>query len=126
MLSRLAEAGYLDDRAFAEGHVKRRSASLGPMALSAELAARGIDRRLASAALQDFDRTAQVAAATRLAIRLSGHRPGAPPASFGGPAGYRELLASVGVKLVRRGFSEPVAREACRAVWSGPEAPPRP
>ena len=119
-LVRLSDLGYLDDRSFAEGHVRRRSASLGPLALSAELAARGIDRQAADAALDGFDRPAQVAAATLLARRLAGHTPpGARRAQFQGEAGYRELLGSVGAKLLRRGFSIGVAREACQAVWEG-------
>jgi regulatory protein len=117
VLTRLTQAGYLDDRAFAEGHVRRRSSSRGPMALSAELAARGVDRRVSSAALTGFDRAAQVEAATRLAARFRGHAI---------QAGYRELLDSVGAKLLRRGFPEAVAREACRAVWAGTQAPPKP
>lgn len=110
VVRRLAASGYLDDAAFAEGHVKRRSAALGPLALAAELGARGVDRRHSDAALAGFDRAAQVAAATRLAARLAGNGP---------PAGYRELLESVGVKLLRRGYSQGVAREACRALWLG-------
>ncbi len=110
VVRRLTESGYLDDSAFAAGHVRRRSPSRGPLALAAELAARGIDRRLSDAAVAGFDRAAQLAAATRLAGRLAGSRR---------PAGYRELVASVGAKLLRRGFSQGVAREACRAVWTG-------
>jgi hypothetical protein len=34
-------------------------------------------------------------------------------------AGYQELLHSVGVKLMRRGFAMKVARAACEAVWTG-------
>lgn len=109
-MARLERQGYVDDAAFAVGHVRRRAVSLGPLALSAELAARGVDRGLADAAVAGFDRAAQLAAATKLAERLSGARP---------PAGYRELLDSVGPKLLRRGYSQGVAREACRAVWSG-------
>ncbi len=109
-MARLAELGYLDDASFAEGHVRRRSRSLGPLALSAELAQRGVDRRLAAAALEGLDRPAQVAAATRLASRLVARRR---------PPGYRELLDSVGAKLLRRGYSMGVAREACLAVWEG-------
>ena len=109
-LRRLVQAGYLDDLAFAESHVRRRSALRGPLALAAELAARGVDRRLSDSALQGFDRTAQVAAATRLAARMVGHKR---------LAGYQELLGSVGAKLMRRGFPEGVAREACQAVWTG-------
>jgi regulatory protein len=107
---RLVDRGYLDDASFAAGHVRRRSATLGPLALAAELTARGVDRRVAGAALEGFDRTAQVAAATRLAERLCAARR---------PAGYQQLLDSVGPKLLRRGYSMGVAREACRAVWEG-------
>ncbi len=109
-VARLTERGYLDDATFAAGHVRRRSVTLGPLALSAELSARGVDRRVADAALEGFDRPAQVAAATALAGRLAARRR---------PPGYRELLDSVGAKLLRRGFSITVAQEACRAVWLG-------
>jgi regulatory protein len=114
-LARLGELGYLDDAAFAAAHVRRRSAGRGPLALSAELAARGVDRRASGRALAAFDHTAQVASATRLAERLCGRNR---------PAGYGELLDSVGAKLLRRGFSPGVAREACWAVWAGREAAP--
>jgi len=109
-VARLGELGYLDDRAFAEGHVRRRSAARGPLALSAELAARGVDRRLAGAALDGFDAEGQLASATRLAERLFGQK------AF---PGYREMLGSVGAKLLRRGFSPGIVRAACNAVWKG-------
>jgi regulatory protein len=114
-LARLDELGYVDDAAFATGHVRRRSSSRGPMALKAELAARGIDRQAAGHALAGFDRAAQVASATRLAERLCGRTL---------PAGYGELLDTVGAKLLRRGFSSGVAREACWALWAGREEIP--
>jgi len=114
-LVRLAELGYVDDAAFAESHVRRRSSSRGPLALTAELAARGVDRHAAGPALAGFDRAAQVASATGLAERLYGRSR---------PAGYGELLDSVGAKLLRRGFSPGVAREACWAVWAGREHRP--
>jgi regulatory protein len=116
-LRRLAELGYVDDASFAAGHIRRRSASLGPMALSAELAARGVDKHTAGAALRAFDRDAQLAAATRLAERLCGRNR---------PAGYGELLDTVGVKLLRRGFPQAVARDACRAVWARATGAPNP
>ena len=74
-MARLDELGYLDDRSFAEGLVRRRGAIRGPMALSAELAARGVDRDQADAALAGFDRDAQLASATRLAERLYAKQP---------------------------------------------------
>jgi regulatory protein len=109
-VARLAELGLQDDRAFAESHVRRRSRSLGPLALSAELSARGIDRRLADAAMAHFTRDEQVASATGLAERLCARKPYAT---------YRALLDSVGPKLMRRGFSMAVARAACEAAWRG-------
>jgi regulatory protein len=116
-VARLVELRYLDDRLFAEGHVRRRSATRGPLALSAELAARGVDRSLADQAVRDFDPEAQLAAATRLVEGLAGRK------SF---PGYRELLNSAGAKLFRRGFAPGIVRTACRAVWerttTNPEA----
>jgi len=107
---RLAEMGYLDDAAFARGLVRRRSGSRGALALSAELAAKGIDREGTAAALAGLDEDAQLAAATRLAERLYAARPS---------PGYREMLDSVGAKLARRGFPAGVVRAACRAVLAG-------
>lgn len=111
-VARLLEMGLLDDSSFAVGHVRRRSSSLGPLALSAELAVRGIERSTAGAALEQFDRAAQLASAERLGRRLAGSR------SY---AGYKELLDRVGPKLVRRGFAPAIARLACDALWSGTE-----
>lgn len=114
-VDRLVELGYLDDRSFAEGHVRRRKAGLGPLALSAELSARGVDRQVADGALAGFDVEAQLVSATRLAERLYARK---------AHAGYREMLDAIGPKLLRRGFSAGVARAACRAVWSGTLPPP--
>ena len=112
-VARLLEMGLLDDGSFAAGHVRRRSTSVGPLALSAELASRGVERSTAAAALDRFDRSAQLASAERLGRRLAGTR------SY---AGYKELLDRVGPKLVRRGFSPGIARLACDALWSGTES----
>jgi regulatory protein len=107
---RLTELGYLNDRAFAEGHVRRRSSGLGRLALSAELAARGVDREVADAALGDLDAERQLASASRLAERLFGRK------TF---SSFHEMLDSVGPKLLRRGFPPGIVRAACRAVWNG-------
>jgi regulatory protein len=107
---RLHELGYLNDSTFAEGLVRYRSASRGPRALSAELAARGVDRAQADAAVAAFDTDAQLASATVLAERLYARRP---------VSGYREMLDSVGSKLMRRGFSATTVRAACRTVLAG-------
>jgi regulatory protein len=112
---RLQELGYLNDRSFAEGLVRYRSASRGPRALSAELAARGIDRAQADAVVAGFDPEAQLAVATRLAERLYARKPA---------GGYREMLNSVGTKLMRRGFSSTIVRAACQKVLSGASVEP--
>ena len=114
-LTRLGELGYLDDRAFAAGLVRRRAASRGPMALSAELAQRGVSRDLADSAVAGFDTSMQLAAAVRLIERLYGSRQ---------IEGYREVLDHVGSKLQRRGFSSAIVRAACRAVSAGTRQEP--
>ncbi|MEO8745605.1 MAG: RecX family transcriptional regulator [Candidatus Dormiibacterota bacterium] len=114
-LSRLVELGYLDDKAFAAGHVRRRGGVRGPLALSAELAARGVDRAEADAALAAFDQEAQLASATYLAERLCARKL---------VGGYREMLDQVGSKLVRRGFSPAIVRAACQAVLAGTSTQP--
>jgi regulatory protein len=118
-LDRLTELGYLDDAAFARALVRRRSAGRGPAALAAELTSKGIGRDGVAAALADFDPDSQLAAATRLAERLYADNP---------VPGYREMLDRIGAKLIRRGYSGSVVREACRTVLaaagSGPEGTP--
>jgi len=106
---RLKELGYMDDAAFASGLVRRRSSNRGPLALSAELAGKGIDRSLAEAALALFDPGAQLEAATRIAERLY---------AAGPRLGYREALDRIGSKLARRGYPAGIIRQACRTVLS--------
>lgn len=108
-LGRLHELGYVDDSSFAEGHVRRRSASRGPLAIAAELAARGVRREVAGEALTRLDREVQMSAAARLVRRSVGARR---------PASYEELLHFAGPKLLRRGFSHAVAFAACQEFWA--------
>jgi regulatory protein len=115
-LKRLEELGYLDDQSFARSFVRRRGSIRGPRALSAELAARGVDRAQVDAAVSEFGEAEQLAAATQIAERLYARRPW---------PGYREILDQVGSKLVRRGFSVSVARAACHTLLVGhPDRPP--
>ena len=113
-LRRLQELGYLDDQAFARSFVRRRGSVRGPRALSAELAARGVERLEVDTALADFGEAEQVAAATRIAERLYARKP------F---QSHREILDEIGTKLVRRGFSVAVARAACRTILAGRSDP---
>jgi regulatory protein len=106
-MGRLEELGYLDDQSFAHAFVRRRGSVRGPRALSAELAARGVDRAHVDSAVAEFGEAEQLAAATQIAERLYARKPS---------PGYRELLDEVGAKLVRRGFSVSVARAACHTL----------
>jgi regulatory protein len=115
-LKRLEELGYLDDQSFARSFVRRRGSVRGPRALSAELAARGVDRAQVDTALAEFGEAGQLAAAIQIAERLYARKPS---------PGYREILDQVGAKLVQRGFSVSVARAACRTVLAG-HSDPRP
>jgi regulatory protein len=114
-MGRLAELGYLDDAAFAQALVRRRSASRGSAALAAELGAKGISRDGVAAALNELGVDAQLEAATRLAERLYANKP---------VPGYKEMLDRIGSKLARRGYSGTVVREACRAVLAGASGSP--
>ena len=105
-MARLTEMGYLDDAAFARGLVRRRSSTRGSIAVSAELAAKGIDRQGTAKALAELDAESQLASAMLLAERMYPR----------GNVVYREMLDRVGVKLLRRGFPAGIVRAACRAV----------
>jgi regulatory protein len=106
-MTRLEELGYLDDQSFARSFVRRRGSVRGPRALSAELAARGVDRAQVDTAVAEFGEAEQLAAATQIAERLYARKPS---------PGYREILDEVGTKLVRRGFSVSVAKAACHTL----------
>ena len=106
-MARLLELGYLNDQDFARGLVRRRGALRGPLALSRELASKGVSRAEAELAVAEFDSEAQLLSATRLAERLYARRPG---------IGYREMLDGIGTKLLKRGFSATIVRAACRSV----------
>ena len=114
-MARLVELGYLNDPSFARGLVRNRSEVRGPRAISAELAAKGVDRADADAAVAEFDPEAQLASATRLAERLYARK---------AVTGYKEMLDRIGTKLLRRGFPAPIVRAACHSVLSGASQPP--
>jgi len=111
-MARLDELGYLNDQAYAESLVRRRAGTRGAMAMASELAAKGIDRRVSGEALAGLEPEAQLASAVRLATRLRGSRE---------VSGYRDLLNSVGPKLMRRGFSTGIIQSACRALLAASE-----
>ncbi len=104
-LERLRGSGYLDDAAYARGLISRRSSSRGARAIAAELAAKGVDREAARAALGGLEATDQLEAAVEVARRMLRTAPGGQPD-----------LQRVGARLLRRGFSVEVARAALRRL----------
>ena len=113
-LKRLEELGYLNDGAFARSFVRRRGSARGPRALSAELAARGVDRAEVDTALAGYGPAEELATATRIAERLYATKP---------VYSRQEMLDGIGTKLIRRGFSMGVARAACMSVLAGAASP---
>jgi SOS response regulatory protein OraA/RecX len=114
-MQRITELYLVDDQAFARSYVRRRASVRGPLAIAAELAARGIDRAASEAALADFDAAEQLRSAMRLVERARDREPD--------DLSYHELLAKVGPRLLRRGFSAIIVRAACRSVLEGTSPP---
>ena len=107
---RLGERGYLNDQVFARLYAQRRARTHGRLAISAELAARGVDRETIEDALARLAPQSELQAVRRVAGRIAGRTT---------YASYQELLGSVGVKLLRRGFPMNLARQACADLWPG-------
>ncbi|MGH7777621.1 MAG: regulatory protein RecX [Candidatus Dormibacterales bacterium] len=105
-LSRFSRLGYLDDESFAAALVRRRSPTRGSALVAAELARRGVEREVARGALEGMTDEQQVAAATRIALRVLGSR----------RMPFAEALRTLGPRLARRGFSGVVVVSACRAA----------
>lgn len=103
-LVRVAELGYLDDAAYAQGLVARRSAGRGAAAIGAELRAKGLSRDETQAALAALDPETEREAAERLAVRLVA------------PGDDRHAIERAAAKLLRRGFSAEVAWTAARGA----------
>jgi regulatory protein len=97
-LTRLGEAGYLDDRAFAQSLVGWRSGKRGRRAMASELAARGVSRDVAMDVLGELDPAAELEAARRLVARDS------------------DDPRRAAARLRRRGFGEDTIRSALREL----------
>ena len=106
--ARLIELGLLDDIDFARQWVRERSArkNLGPRALQAELAAKGISRQLAQEALQheEIDEEALAAEAASRWVRKVARFP------------LPEQAYKLQQMLLRKGFSSEAAEAGARAV----------
>ena len=96
-LDRVRELGYQSDTGFAESLVRARAGSRGRVAVAADLAARGVDRNVAAAALAGITPEAELSTARWVAARM----PDVEPARLGG-------------RLQRRGFSPEAVRQVVR------------
>ena len=107
-VTRLFELRLLDDGAFALQWVAERAVAKGRSgdALVAELTSKGVDRATAESAVAEAG-IDEVAQATELAGRFLSRVAGKPLA--------KQSEALLG-RLLRRGFSHEVARDAVRAV----------
>lgn len=106
VVARLAEAGAVDDAAFAAARARRLTrAGKSRIAAAAHLAAKGVDAATAAAAL-GTDPEAELTAALTLAARrrIGPFRMGAPPDAAG-------RLRELGV-LARAGFPRDIAERA--------------
>ncbi len=109
-LERLAEQGYLDDRAFAEAWVDRRQRSRprSRRMLRSELRQQGVEADLAEAVTADIDDEA-----TALAIAV-GQRGRFAREEW---EAYRQRTGGL---LLRRGFAGGLSERALRAAWAPP------
>ena len=98
-LDRAEQEGYLNDAEYAASLVRRRAGSRGQGLIAQELRTRGIDEEAAEPALAQLDPEVEQGRALTLGRKLlAGRRPG----------DRRALLAFLGPRLVRRGFSNSV------------------
>jgi regulatory protein len=107
VLSRLTDAGLIDDQAFADAWVSSRhdGRGLARRALAGELRRRGVDDELVRAALSQVDDEDEVMAAAALVARRLPATSGLPT-----PARVRRLSAM----LARKGYSGGVAAKVVR------------
>ncbi len=94
-LVRAQQARYLDDRAYAESLVRRRSRTRGTTLIARELRSKGIEDADVSRAMEQLDPDAEEARALAMAQSSLRRRP---------PTSGEELRRRVGAVLGRRGF----------------------
>jgi regulatory protein len=109
-LRQIAASYGQDDLKFARSYVRMRAPTRGPLAISAELAARGVDRQKLETALQGYPESEQLRNATSIAKRMYDRL----------PRGESDLADRIGARLARRGFSTSIVRAACRAALDNP------
>lgn len=109
VLSRFAEAGLIDDAAFARAWVESRhhGRGLGRRALAAELRRRGVDTQEVQAAVAALSPDEELATARRLAAQRAAGSRGRPQ-----PARIRQLVGM----LARKGYPAGLAYQVVREV----------
>lgn len=101
-VSRLTEAGYLNDRRYADGLIMRYSKKFGAFRIRQELARKGIQRELILELMEEQDDGLALQAALKLAKKSMHNKTGDP----------RTLHRKVYAALARRGFSPDVINQA--------------
>jgi len=112
-LDRAKSDGYLDDREYAAALVRRRTRGRGHALIAQELRAKGVDEATAGPALETVD--AEVEAEQALAL-------GRSLISTRRLADAQALVAYVGPRLSRRGFSGGLVYRVCRLLSAEWEA----
>jgi regulatory protein len=108
--------GYLDDRAYAESLVRRRTSSRGYGLIAQELRAKGVEDEAAGPALEMVDREDEASRALQLGRVMLAERP---------LADRQALQAWVGPRLSRRGFDSGLIYRVCRQLGDEWEASDR-
>lgn len=106
-LDRAEADGYLNDPEYAASLVRRRSRSRGHALIAQELRAKGLEQGAMGTALDQIDAEAEYEQALTIGRRLLGRR--SIPDAEG-------LLAYLGPRLARRGFSSGLSYRVCRTL----------
>jgi regulatory protein len=106
-LQRAEGDGYLNDREFAASLVRRRGRGRGHALIAQELRAKGVEESAAAPALAAVDPEAEAEQALALGRSLLAHRR---------LVDAQALVAYLGPRLSRRGFSSGLAYRVCRLL----------
>jgi len=106
-LDRAEGDGYLNDREYAAALVRRRTSGRGHALIAQELRAKGVDEATAGPALETVDAGVEAEQALVLGRSLIASRR---------LADAQALVAYVGPRLARRGFSSGLAYRVCRLL----------
>ena len=106
-LDRAKSDGYLDDREYAAALVRRRTRGRGHALIAQELRAKGVDEATAGPALETVDAEVEAEQALVLGRSLISSRR---------LADAQALVAYLGPRLARRGFSSGLVYRVCRLL----------